>query len=123
MRIVPIVGLLCMVSTGVFANALGQRTYQIACQNCHAPTLAKAIHAPAAFNKTAWNLRFKQAQLEATKNPGRFKSPIDYLLSHVKKGKGLMHHGGLCHESDAPNKNCSDEALTAAISYMSQRDA
>lgn len=30
-----------------------------------------------------------------------------------------MHHGGLCHEADTPNKNCSDEALIQAIHYMS----
>ncbi|HAT9021558.1 TPA: cytochrome C, partial [Legionella pneumophila subsp. pneumophila] len=33
-------------------------------------------------------------------------------------GKGLMHHGGLCKETDVPNTDCSDEALIAAINYM-----
>ncbi len=122
MKIIPIVGLLCVVSTGALGMPLGQTTYQIACQHCHAPTMAKGMHAPAALDKQAWNKRFKQAALEVKKNPTRYPSVMGYLLSHVKTGKGLMHHGGLCNESDAPNKDCSDKALLAAIQYMSQHD-
>ena len=119
MKIIPIIGLLCAVSTGVMAHSLGQTTYQNACKTCHSPTMAKGMHAPAAFDKKAWNIRFKQAKYAAKENPTRFPPAMSYLLSHVKMGKGLMHHGGLCHESDAPNKDCSDEALMAAILYMS----
>lgn len=112
--------LLCVINTVVFANDLGKTTYQIACQNCHAPQLAKGIKAPAAFNKKAWGIRFKNAEMEARKNPARYKTAMDYLLYSVKIGKGLMHHSGLCNESDVPNKNCSDEALIQAIHYMAQ---
>lgn len=111
--------LLMAANTVALANNLGQTTYQIACQNCHAPKLAKAMKAPAAFDKKAWDERFKQARLEVKDNPQRFKTPMDYLLYRVTIGKGLMQHGGLCKEASVPNKNCSNEALTQAILYMS----
>ncbi|KTC86567.1 c-type cytochrome [Legionella brunensis] len=119
MKIVWVI-LLCVVSTVVSADDLGRTTYEIACQNCHAPKLAKAIKAPAAFDKKAWNIRFKHASIEAKRHPARFKTAIDYLLYSVKLGKGLMHHGGLCNEASIPDKNCSDEALIQAIHYMAQ---
>lgn len=112
--------ILSLISTMVFADELGKKTYDIACQNCHSPKLATAIKAPAAFDKKAWQLRFKKAKIESENNPSQFKTPMEYLLYSVKMGKGLMHHGGLCNEADVPNKNCSDEALIAAINYMSQ---
>ncbi len=43
---------------------------------------------------------------------------MDYLLYKVSIGKGLMPHGGLCKETEVPNKNCSDKAIAAAIYYM-----
>ena len=98
---------------------LGKKTYELSCQNCHKPQLAKAIKAPAAFDKQAWQLRFQQAKKESEKDPTRFPSAMDYLLYSVTIGKGLMQHGGLCNEADVENKDCSKEALTAAIEYMS----
>lgn len=120
MRNLWIVFLFSIVSTNSFAEDLGKKTYDAACQNCHTPKLAKAINAPPAFNKEAWDARFKTASLEAQKNPTRYKSAIDYLLYHVTIGKGLMHHGGLCNESPAKDKDCSNDALIDAIYYMSQ---
>jgi cytochrome c5 len=113
--------LLLAAYTVVQANNLGKITYEIACQNCHAPQLAVGLKAPAAFDKKAWNARFKNAALEAKKNPNQFKNATAYLLYSVTIGKGLMHHGGLCKEADIPNKNCSDDALIQATRYMSQR--
>ncbi|KGP63615.1 cytochrome C [Legionella norrlandica] len=109
-----------VTSNFVFADNLGKYTYEIACKNCHAPQLAKSIKAPAAFDKKAWKLRFQQAKKEAKNNPIQFQTPMDYLLYSVKIGKGLMHHGGLCKEANIPNNNCSDDALVAAINYMSK---
>lgn len=112
--------LLSAVHTAIWADNLGKKTYEIACQNCHAPQLAKAIKAPAAFDKKAWDGRFKQARIEVKNNPQQFKTPINYLLYSVTIGKGLMAHGGLCKEADIPHKNCSDDALIQAIHYMSK---
>ena len=112
---------LCLSTTIIQADTLGETTYKIACQNCHSPDLAQAIKAPAAFDKRAWDARFQNANIEARNNPSRYKTPMDYLLYSVTIGKGLMHHGGLCHEAEIPNKNCSNEALMQAIYYMSDR--
>lgn len=109
------------VFSTVQANNLGETTYKIACQNCHAPKLAVGLKAPAAFDKNAWNARFKHAEIQAKKNPTQFKNAMAYFLHSVTIGKGLMQHGGLCKEADIENKNCSDEALIQAIYYMSQR--
>lgn len=119
MKKLLVIILLYGVNTLALADDLGKTTYEIACKNCHAPQLATAIKAPAAFNKKEWAARFKTAKIESKNNPKEFKTPMDYLLYSVKIGKGLMHHGGLCNEADTPNKNCSDEALIAAIQYMS----
>ncbi|MDP1604871.1 MAG: c-type cytochrome [Legionella sp.] len=119
MKNLILISLLYGVSSVSFADDQGKITYEIACKNCHAPQLAAAIKAPAAFNKAQWAARFRNAKLEVKNNPDKFKSPDEYLLHSVKIGKGLMHHGGLCHEADIPNKNCSDEALIQAINYMS----
>lgn len=121
MKNLLVVMLLCTVHSVVQADELGKTTYQIACQNCHAPQLAVGLKAPAAFDKKAWNARFKHAKLEAKNNPTQFKTAVAYLLYSVTIGKGLMYHGGLCKEADAINSNCSDEALIQAIRYMSQR--
>lgn len=112
--------ILYVISYNIYAKDLGETTYNIACSNCHSPKLASSIGAPEAFNKKDWRTRFKNAKIAAKKEPDRYSSPIDYLLQHVKQGKGLMHHGGLCNEAQVKNKNCSDEALTAAINYMSK---
>ncbi|MFA6303180.1 MAG: cytochrome C [Legionella sp.] len=111
--------LVASIHTVVWADDFGKTTYEIACKNCHAPQLAKAIKAPAAFDKKAWDERFKHAELEVKNNPQQFKTPMDYLLYNVTIGKGLMAHGGLCKEADVPHKNCSDDALIQAIHYMS----
>lgn len=113
--------LLSALHTVVVANNLGKTTYEIACQNCHAPQLAGGLKAPAAFDKKAWNARFKNASHMAEKNPAQFNNAMAYLLHSVTIGKGLMHHGGLCNEADVPDKNCSDEAFIQAINYMRQR--
>ncbi len=121
MKKISLVLFLSALHATSFADDLGKKTYELSCQNCHSPKLAKGIKAPAAFNKKEWDARFKLAAIKAKKKPDRFKSPMDYLLYSVTIGKGLMHHGGLCNESDAVNKDCSDQALIAAINYMSQR--
>ncbi|MDF1758689.1 MAG: c-type cytochrome [Legionellaceae bacterium] len=113
--------ILCLLAFVTNASPTGESTYKMSCRNCHSPELAKAINAPAAFDKAAWKTRFKLAKEEVKANPTRYKAPIDYLLYKVKTGKGLMHHGGLCNEANVENKNCSDEALTQAIRYMSQQ--
>lgn len=112
--------MIILVSYNLYAKDLGENTYKIACSNCHSPQLARSIGAPAAFNKKDWRKRFKDAKIAFKKEPDKYKSSMDYLLQHVKQGKGLMHHGGLCNEARVKNKNCSDEALTAAINYMSK---
>lgn len=121
MKKLSLVFFLGAMNAAVFANDQGKKTYEMACQNCHSPKFAKGLKAPAAFNKKEWDSRFKQAAIKAKQKPERFKSAMDYLLYSVTIGKGLMHHGGLCNESDAVNKDCSDQALIAAINYMSQR--
>ncbi|KTC80314.1 c-type cytochrome [Legionella cherrii] len=112
--------LLYAIHTASFAEDLGKTTYQISCQNCHAAQFAVGMKAPAAFDKKAWSVRFKNAELEAKQNPTEYKTAMDYLLYSMKRGKGLMPHSGLCKEVDAPQKNCSDEAFIQAIQYMSQ---
>ncbi|MCW8386259.1 c-type cytochrome [Fluoribacter dumoffii] len=110
----------CTIHTAVFANDLGKDTYQTSCKSCHAPQLAIGMKAPAAFDKKAWDARFKNAEMEAQKNPADYKTAMDYLLYSIKLGKGLMPHGGLCKEANVPQKNCSDEAFVEAIHYMAQ---
>jgi cytochrome c5 len=97
---------------------LGAKIYNDACSKCHAPKLAMALKAPAAFDKAAWKQRLDNAEVMAKKDD-RFADGISYLIYQVKIGKGLMHHGGLCLESPNETKNCSDEAYRAAIGYMS----
>lgn len=111
---------LCVaISPWAFADDSGQKIYEAACQNCHAPNLAVGMKSPPAFDEKAWAAVFADAAVKAKENPSRFKTPMDYLLYNVKIGKGLMHHSGLCNESEA--LNCSDEALTQAILYMSKK--
>lgn len=111
--------LLIALNSSLLASNLGKETYEIACQTCHAPRFAIGMHAPAAFNKKEWDVRFKEAALKSRNNPAQFKTAMDYLLYKVSIGKGLMPHGGLCKEADAPHKNCSDKAIIEAICYMS----
>lgn len=120
-RILPVV-LLSMVSISSHAEKnQGMLTYQMACSRCHSPSLAKGMGAPAAFDKKAWKSRFKKAETEVKNNPQRYKTPTDYLLTSVIKGKNLMHHGGLCRESTTNDKYCSKTAYIEAIQYMSGR--
>ncbi|MDP3560670.1 MAG: cytochrome C [Legionellaceae bacterium] len=109
--------LLIGLNTSLLATNLGKATYETTCKNCHSPQLAIGMHAPAAFNKKAWALRFKKAALESKNNPARFHTAMDYLLYKVSIGKGLMPHGGLCKETNV-RQNCSDKAITEAIYYM-----
>lgn len=76
----------------------GMELYQAACQLCHAPDKAKAMKAPAAFSVNTWQQRFKQAKKEV-KNSKQFNNIADYFFHQISIGKGLMHHGGLCKES------------------------
>lgn len=117
-----LLAIILVLSNGVlWASDLGKKTYDITCKSCHSPEFSKAIHAPEAFNKKAWDERFKNAEIEAKNNPTQFKTAKDYLLYRVSIGKGLMPHGGLCKETEVPNKNCSDEAISQAIDYMAGR--
>lgn len=110
---------LSSIAITVQADDLGKATYQALCQDCHSPQFSKAMHAPTAFDKKAWDERFKKAEIEAKNNPNQFKTAMDYLLYKTHIGKGLMPHKGLCIEANIPNKNCSDAALIQAIQYMS----
>ncbi|STY29925.1 putative Cytochrome c, class I precursor [Legionella wadsworthii] len=112
--------LLSSITTLLWANDLGKKTYEITCYHCHAPQFAIGMKAPAAFDKKDWDLRLKNAEMESKKNPAEYKTGMDYLLNSIKQGKGLMPHEGLCKEADVPQKNCSDEAFVQAIHYMSQ---
>jgi cytochrome c5 len=98
---------------------IGRETYELACAHCHSAELAKGIHAPAAFDTPAWQARIEQAEQAVQADPERFPSTQAYLLYQIKAGKGLMPHGGLCFTTDSPQLHCSDEALLAAIRYMS----
>lgn len=102
----------------LIASNLGKETYDLTCKTCHAPKFAIGMHAPAAFDKKAWAIRFQKATLESKNNPSQFKTAMEYLLYRANIGKGLMPHGGLCKESDLPHKNCTDKAITEAIYYM-----
>lgn len=117
MKILLFIVLITFHST-LIASHLGKETYEITCKTCHAPQFATGMHAPAAFDKRAWTLRFKAAAAEAKNNPSQFKSAMDYLLYKASIGKGLMPHGGLCKEADVPHKNCTDKAIIEAIQYM-----
>ena len=119
MKKIMVFVLFSTIHIGSSAENLGAVTYHMACSHCHASNVAKSIGAPAAFDKKAWKARFKQAKWEAKKNPQHYPAPMDYLLNSVNKGKNLMQHGGLCSESNVPKKNCSKEAFTQAILYMS----
>ena len=110
--------LLIVFNGTLIASDLGKETYEIICKTCHAPQIAIGIHAPAAFNKKAWAIRFKKAAIESKNNPERFKTAMDYLLYRANIGKGLMPHGGLCKEADIPHNNCADKAIAEAIYYM-----
>ena len=110
--------LLIAFNSTLIASDLGKETYEIICKTCHAPRVAIGMHAPAAFNKNAWAIRFKKAALESKNNPDQFKTAMDYLLYRSSIGKGLMPHGGLCKEANLPHKNCTDKAISEAIYYM-----
>jgi hypothetical protein len=101
--------------------SLGIKLYNVACKVCHAPTKAKAMKAPVAFNRKVWLKRFHIAKENIKKN-FKFKTVSDYMLYQVKVGKGLMHHGGLCEESKllSPKLDCSNLAYLEAIQYMAQ---
>lgn len=110
--------LLIAFTTPLIASDLGRKTYEITCKTCHAPPFAKGMHAPAAFDKKAWSIRFNKAEIESKDHPDQFKTAMDYLFYKASIGKGLMPHGGLCKEADVPHKNCSDKAIKEAIYYM-----
>lgn len=115
--------LLVAFTPALMATDLGKQTYEVICKTCHAPQFAKGMHAPTAFDKEAWSIRLKNAEIESKKNPDQFKTAMDYLLYKASIGKGLMPHGGLCKEADVSNKNCSDKAIKEAIDYMTNTTA
>ena len=96
----------------------GIKIYERACKTCHAPSVAKGLGAPAAFDQSQWHPRLENAKNAVKENPKQYKKASDYLLYQVKTGKGLMHHGGLCKELE--NIDCSDKAILDAITYMSK---
>lgn len=100
------------------ASHSGKDIYESTCKTCHAPSVAEGMHAPAAFNKKAWALRFQKAAMESKNNPSQFKTAMDYLLYTANIGKGLMPHGGLCKEANLPRVHCSNKAIAEAINYM-----
>lgn len=110
--------LLITFTTTLIASDLGKETYEVTCKSCHAPQFAKGMHAPAAFDKKAWRIRLKNAEIESKNHSDQFKTAMDYLLYKASIGKGLMPHRGLCHEADVPHKNCSDKAIKETIEYM-----
>lgn len=110
--------LLIAFNSSLIASDLGKETYEKTCKTCHSPKFAIGMHAPAAFNKKEWAIRFKKAAIESKNNPAQFKTAMDYILYRASIGKGLMPHGGLCKEADVPHKNCSDKAIAEAIYYM-----
>ena len=122
MRLTLAFFIICAIAPATFASEKGKLIYSTSCKNCHAPNVSKAINSPAAFDKKAWDKRFKQAKIEVKENPSKYKSPMDYMLAKVKNGKGLMYHGGLCSESNTQNINFSDDALIEAINFMSKRE-
>jgi len=101
-------------------NNIGQELYSRACAHCHAPDLAPAIKAPAAFDQKAWAERIAKAK--QLSGPGtKYPTAYDYLLHQVLIGKGLMQHHGLCLDSNLPKSMCTDKNYIAAIKYMSQQ--
>lgn len=110
--------LLMTFTMPLIASDLGKETYEVTCKTCHAFPFSKGMHAPAAFDKKAWGIRFNNAEMESKNHPEQFKTAMDYLLYKASIGKGLMPHGGLCKEADVPHKNCSDKAIKEAIYYM-----
>lgn len=100
----------------------GKLLYQHACSHCHAPSKAKGLGAPAAFNSKQWGARIEKATKEIKDNH-RFKTVDDYLLYQIQLGKGLMHHGGLCSETREKHQNleCDEDAYLSAIDYMTHK--
>ena len=96
---------------------IGEQIYAKACSNCHAPSKAKAIHAPAAFDQKAWAARLANAKSKSGKGTP-YPTAYDYLVHHVQTGHGLMQHNGLCPESNLPTSTCSKDNYIAAIKYM-----
>jgi len=110
---------LMVFNTLLLASNLGKETYEATCKTCHSSSMSMGIHAPAAFDKKEWAMRFEKAATESKNNPTQFKTAMDYLLYKVSIGKGLMPHGGLCKETmRSQDKYCSNEAIADAINYM-----
>ena len=62
--------LLIAFNNPLMASTLGKETYELTCKICRdAPRFAVGLHAPEAFNKKDWAARFKNAEIEAKKNP------------------------------------------------------
>lgn len=99
-------------------NTQGKQIYDKACSTCHAPNVAKGLEAPAAFSSSDWAPRLAAAKTAAEQD-SRYADAMSYLVQQVKIGRGLMHHGGLCREAAETSNHCSDDALQAAILYMS----
>lgn len=125
MKYLPFILLLSLCSTALADQhqdtdlAMGKRVYLAACQNCHSPEFADSMRAPAAFDTKAWQARLAAAK-QATAEDSRFSGTADYLVHQVSRGRGLMHHGGLCKESKVndPDLVCNDETYIQAINYM-----
>lgn len=98
----------------------GKALYKAACSNCHAPDKARGLKAPPAFNRAVWQAIKTKAAVQV-KSDKRFKTVDDYLLYQIKIGRGLMHHGGLCKETQVGKTkvSCEDTVYLEAIQYMS----
>jgi cytochrome c5 len=92
--------------------------YSKACSTCHAPEKASALGAPAAFSQTDWAPRMENAAQHSGSST-EFKDAYAYLLDSVKRGRGLMAHGGLCKDNKALQALCTDDNYIATIKYMS----
>lgn len=114
---------LVLVSSYCFADTpSGQKLFESACKNCHSAKVASGIQAPPAHDLDAWKARLEKANAEAKAHPDKYKDGFDYLIQHVMRGKGLMHHGGLCKESIKHPEDCTPEAYRAAIQFMSSKE-
>jgi len=83
----------------------GEEIYANHCAVCHENGVAGA---PKINEKKEWQPRLDEAKKSCKDSK---QSEMEYLVTQVKNGKGVMPPGGTCSE-------CSDSDYTAAIQYM-----
>lgn len=96
---------------------LGRAIYEKSCQTCHSPNTAPLMGAPTIHDMSAWKSRLEQAK-EAAKREPNVQTTLDFLVSEIKHGKGAMVPGGMCTDSNTPDRQCTDDAYKSAIEYM-----